>query len=99
MLKDMKTIKSSFIYFLMALPFLPLVMFVIPNAFTLLSEPTDPWYTEYTSMPFILSGMYVYPATAVSSLLGADPTSVGWWFCVLAYTGAISYGVYRWARH
>jgi hypothetical protein len=84
---------------LVVLPFLPLIMFIIPKAFNMYPLPTDPWYTKYTSIPWVLSGIYVYPATAVSALLGAAPFSAGWWFCVIAYTGAIAYGVSKWARH
>ena len=94
----MRKLKASSLNFLVVLPFLPLVLFIIPNAFTMLSEPGDPWYTKYTSRPFLFSAMYVYPATAVSSLLGASPTSAGWWLCVLAYTGFIAYGIYRWVK-
>lgn len=91
----MKKTKQAFRYILIVLPLLPLVMFIIPNAFTMLSEPTDPWYTEYTSVPFLFAAMYVYPVTAIASVVGAEPFSLFWWPLVLIYAGAISFGIYR----
>ena len=82
-------------WFAVVLPMLPLLLFTIPHAMTLFDEPTDPWYTKYTSLPWLITAMYVYPATVIAKSLGASPLTPLHVFCMLAYTGAISYGIYR----
>ena len=66
-------IQSKSIRWIIAiLPFLPLILFVIPKAFVVMPEPGEyiPWYTAYTEIPWLLSAMYVYPTTALTYLLG-----------------------------
>jgi len=58
-------------------------MFLIPRGVTLMSEPTDPWYTRYTTPIWLLTAFYVYPATAVGTLVGARAMSPGWVLIVL----------------
>lgn len=84
-------------WLVVALPVLPLLIFTIPDALGFY-EPTDPWYTRYTSLPWLLTAMYVYPATLVAKLLGADSFTPIHILCMLMYTGAISYFVYRWTE-
>jgi hypothetical protein len=77
-------------------PALPLVIFLIPDAMTLMPEPTDPWYTRYTTPIWMLTAFYVYPVTALGMLLGVPPRSPGWVFLVLLYTGFIGWGICSW---
>jgi hypothetical protein len=62
---------------------------------TLMPEPTDPWYTKYTTVPWFLTALYVYPATLVATAVGAPPLSTVHIACMMLYTGSISYLVYR----
>ena len=78
---------------LFIVPSLPLLVFLIPRAMTFLSEPWDPWYTPYTTPVWLLTALYVYPATALSMLLGIQPRSPGWALIVLLYTGLIGWGI------
>ena len=83
-------------WLLFIVPSLPLLMFLIPRGVTLMSEPTDPWYTRYTTPIWLLTAFYVYPATAVGTLVGARAMSPGWVLIVLLYTGLIGWGVCSW---
>lgn len=80
-------------WMLFIVPSLPLVVFLIPRGMTLMSEPTDPWYTRYTTPIWMLAALYVYPATALGALVGIRPRSAGWVLIVLLYTGLIGWGV------
>jgi len=80
---------------ILAIPFLPLPIFLIPHAFTLFPELRDPWYTKYTSLPWILSALYVYPATAVTTLLGLELFTVAHVVITLMYVSFVSYAIYR----
>jgi hypothetical protein len=94
--------RRALYYFLALAPFMPLVMFLVPEVspfgFDFESPNPDPWYTKFIAIPFVISILYLYPATAASSIFGAEPSSVGWWLCALFYASAISYGLNRWAR-
>lgn len=83
-------------WLLFTVPSLPLIMFLIPRAMTLMPEPTDPWYTRYTTPIWMLIAFYVYPATALGTLLGIPPRSPGWVLLVLLYTGLIGWGICSW---
>lgn len=82
---------------LFVVPSLPLLVFLIPGAMTLMPEPTDPWYTPYTAPVWTLVALYVYPATVLGMLLGVQPRSPGWILIVLLYTGLIGWGLSSWA--
>ena len=83
-------------WLLFIVPSLPLLIFLIPRSMTFLSEPTDPWYTPYTTPVFFLAAFYVYPATALGMLVGVLPGSPGWFLIVLLYTGLIGWGICSW---
>jgi hypothetical protein len=83
-------------WLLFTVPSLPLIIFLIPDAMTLMPEPTDPWYTRYTSPIWFLAAFYVYPATALGMLGGVTPWSPGWVLIVLLYTGLIGWGLCSW---
>ena len=72
-------------WLLFTVPSLPLIIFLIPDGMTLMPEPTDPWYTRYTAPIWLLTAFYVYPATALGTLLGVPPGSPGWVLIVLLY--------------
>lgn len=83
-------------WLLFIVPSLPLVLFLIPKSMTLLPDPPDPWYTQYTTPLWLLTAFYVYPATALGLLVGAPPGSPGWGVIVLLYTGLIGWGICTW---
>lgn len=83
-------------WLLFIVPSLPLLMFLIPRGMTLMSEPTDPWYTRYTAPIWLLTAFYVYPATALGMLLGVRPMSPAWVLLVLLYTCLIGWGICSW---
>ena len=83
-------------WLLFTVPSLPLLVFLVPGAMTLMSEPTDPWYTPYTTPVWMLAALYVYPATALAMLVGVWPLSPVWVLIVLLYTGSIGWGVCSW---
>jgi hypothetical protein len=83
-------------WLLFIVPSLPLIIFLIPSGMTLMPEPTDPWYTRYTSWIGLLTAFYVYPATALGMLVGVPPASPGWVLIVLLYTGLIGWGICSW---
>ena len=70
-----------------------LLVFLIPRGMTLMSEPTDPSYTRYTTPIWLLAALYVSPATGVGMLVGARPMTPGWVLIVLLYTALIGWGV------
>jgi|SRR5215208_2414205 len=77
------------------LPFLPLLVFAIPDAMTLMPEPYDPWYTPYTTPVWFCSAIYVYPVTIFLHLLGIQPFTPVHIIGILTYAGIISYGIFR----
>ena len=77
------------------LPFLPLLVFAIPHAMTLMPEPYDPWYTPYTTPVWFCSAMYVYPVTIFLHLFGIQPRTPVHIIGMLTYAGIISYGIFR----
>src|SRR6476620_4677904 len=77
------------------LPFLPLLVFAIPDAMTLMPEPGDPWYTPYTSPLWFCSALYVSPVTIFLHLFGIQPLTLGHIVGMLTYAGVISYGIFR----
>ena len=83
-------------WLLFVVPSLPLLVFFIPHVMTLMPEPTDPWYTPYTTPIWLLAAYYVYPATALGMLVGAQPMSPGWVLIVLLYTCFIGWGICSW---
>ena len=80
-------------WLLFCLPTLPLLIFILPHALTLMPEPTDPWYTRYTTPTALLVSLYVFPATAVCLAVGVKPISPVWFMVVLMYTGLIGWGL------
>ena len=74
-------------------PVLPLAILAIPRGMTLMDEPTDPWYTHYTTPVSLLVAFYAYPATIVSTAVGLQPLSAGWWCVALLYTALIGWGL------
>lgn len=83
-------------WLLFVVPSLPLLVFLIPHGMTLMSEPTDPSYTRYTTPIWFLTAFYVYPATALGMLVGVPPRSPGWVLIVLLYTCFIGWGICSW---
>ena len=83
-------------WLLFLIPSFPLLVFLIPRAMTFLSEPTDPWYTPYTTPIWMLAALYVYPATAIGMLIGVQPRSPAWVVIVLQYTGLLGWGLSSW---
>jgi hypothetical protein len=52
--------------------FLPLLILLVPKAIVLNAEPGEyiPWYTKYTSIPWLLTMLYVYPPTFITLRCG-----------------------------
>jgi len=82
-------------WLLVLAPFLPLVVFSIPQGLTFLSEPSDPWYTPYTSPLFVLCAMFVYPLTRVLMIFGIQPGSPLHSLGIALYASAIAALLYR----
>jgi uncharacterized membrane protein len=80
---------------LVILPFLPLLVFAIPDGMTLMPEPHDPWYTPYTTPVWFCSAVYVYPVTIFLHLFGIQPRTPVHIIGMLTYAGIISYGIFR----
>ena len=74
------------------LPFLPLILFVIPKAFVVIPEPGEyiPWYTKFTEVPWLLTTVYVYPTTALTYLIGFGIFGPVHVILMLAYAVGIS---------
>ena len=77
---------------------LPVILFLVflavtflPNGFTIMSEGSDPWYTPYTSITFILLAIFFYPATFVFELLGGEPLGFTYHLVVFVYSVALSF--------
>ena len=80
------------------LPFLPLAVLAIPRGFTMMSEPNDPWYTPYTSIPWLISAAYVLPSTLIAVLLRVKVFSSLHFILMGIYAATIAYIVFR-IRH
>src|SRR4051812_4736389 len=83
-----------------ALPFLPLVFFIIPEAFVILSEHghTAPWYSPYTTPLWIAAGIYVAPCTVLTVLFELKPFGGLHWMLMILYAATISCLLFR-VRH
>jgi len=79
-----------FRWLLVLTPFLPLVVFTIPHGMTFMPEPSDPWYTPYTTPVSIACAIYVYPVTFLCQLFDSQPTSVIHSFGIVLYASAIA---------
>lgn len=79
------------------LPFLPLVVFMIPKALVIMPEPGEyiPWYSKYTTIPWLIAAFYVYPVTFIANVFGFRPFTPFHVIFVLLYAGAISFLLYR----
>jgi hypothetical protein len=79
------------------LPFLPLPLLFVPKAFVVMPEPGEyiPWYTRYTEVPWLLTAMYVYPATFLTNLLGFGLFGPVHIMLMLVYAAGISLAL-RW---
>jgi hypothetical protein len=80
---------------LVLLPFLPLLVLAIPHGFVLMPEPTDPWYTAYTTPIWVLAAMFTYPVTWLLGLVGVLPFSAPHVIGVVVYAIAISLVLHR----
>jgi len=87
----------SFRCIVTVLPFLPLILFVIPKAFVVIPEPGEfiPWYTKYTEVPWLLTAIYVYPTTCITSLTGFRIFGPAHVVLMLAYAVGISFVLRR----
>jgi len=79
--------------FIAALPFIPLILLLIPKAFVVMPEPGEfvPWYTKYTEAPWLLTAFYVYPTTWLASLVGFRVLGPVHVVLMLAYAAGISW--------
>ena len=85
-------------WLLVLAPFLPLVVFSIPQEATLLTlmpEPSDPWYTPYTSPLVIACAIFVYPVTGLLLIFGIQPGSPLHSLGIALYASAIAALTYR----
>jgi hypothetical protein len=82
-------------WLLVLAPFLPLVVFSIPQIFTLMPEPSDPWYTSYTWPLFIACALFVYPVTGLLLIFGIQPGSPLHSLGIALYASAIAALTYR----
>ena len=77
-------------------PFLPLAILAIPDAFSFdvfLGEGEPPWYQAYTAIPWLVSALYAYPATAVTILIGGDVLSKTHVFACIVYAILVGFGL------
>jgi hypothetical protein len=78
--------------FIAALPFIPLILLMIPKAFVVMPEPGEfiPWYTKYTEVPWLLTAFYLYPTARIASLVGFRVLGPVHVVLMLAYAAGIS---------
>ncbi len=83
-------------YLLPGLPFLPLLLVLIPDSFCVPLDPEKPcpWYALFTTLPVALSAQFLAPATLIASLMDANALSAAWWCVCLLYTSIVSFGIY-----
>ena len=55
----------------------------------------DPWYIPYTSVLWLLSSLYLAPATAFSLLLHTPLFSAVHFLIMVVYAAVIAYVIYR----
>jgi hypothetical protein len=82
-------------WLLVLAPFLPLVVFNIPRAATLMPEPSDPWYTPYTTPLVVACAMFVYPVTGLLLAFGIHPPSPLHSLGIAVYATVIAALTYR----
>ena len=82
-------------WLLVLAPFLPLVVFNIPGAATLMPEPSDPWYTPYTTPLVVACAMFVYPVTGLLLIFGIHPPSPLHSLGIALYASVIAALTYR----
>ena len=82
-------------WLLVLAPFLPLVIFGIPQGATLMPEPWDPWYTRYTTPLWVVCAIFVYPVTGLLQMFGIQPRSPIHIAGIALYAGAIAALLYR----
>jgi len=82
-------------WLLVLAPFLPLVVFNIPQGATLMPEPSDPWYTPYTTPLVVACAMFVYPVTRFLLIFGIHPASPLHSLGIALYAGAVAALTYR----
>ncbi|HEY3567932.1 MAG TPA: hypothetical protein VGP73_08355 [Thermoanaerobaculia bacterium] len=82
-------------WLLVLTPFLPLVVLNIPDGMTFMREPSDPWYTQYTSPVWMACAIFVYPVTAFLQVFGIQLYSATHFFGMALYVGAIAALFYR----
>ena len=82
-------------WLLVFLPFLPLVVFSIPDAVTLMPEPGDPWYTRYTTPVGLACAIFIYPVTGILMIFGIQPGSAIHTFGIVLYASGIAVMAYR----
>jgi hypothetical protein len=82
-------------WLLVLAPFLPLIVFSIPEGLTLMPEPSDPWYTPYTSPLVLACAMFVYPVTGLLLIFGIQPGSPLHSLGIALYASAIAALTYR----
>ncbi len=63
-----------------------LVVNFLPNGFSVMPEPSHPWYTPYTSILFLLTAFWFYPVTFTFQLLGLDILGAGYFLASAIYT-------------
>jgi hypothetical protein len=87
----------SFRWTITILPFLPLILFVIPRALVVMPEPGEyiPWYTKYTEVLWLLAAAYAYPTTALTDVLGFRVFGPVHIILMLAYAAGISFMLRR----
>jgi hypothetical protein len=76
-------------------PFLPLVVLPIPQGMTFMPEPSDPWYTQYTTPVWMACAIYVYPVTAFLQVFGIQSLSAIHFLGMFLYAGATAALFYR----
>lgn len=73
--------------------FTPIVIYItlivvttIPHGFTIMYEPSHPWYTPYTSVIFINVAMWFLPATALCSFYEIELFGLSYYIVAAVYT-------------
>ena len=101
--------KRALRYIMVVLPFLPLLVFFLPESLPIddiddpfdIDAPFSAWRMGIRlAVVLLLIAYFALPnrMATLFGLFGTEPSAVAWWICALAYTGAISYGVYRWTK-
>tara|TARA_R100000656_G_scaffold71141_1_gene53341 strand:- start:386 stop:685 length:300 start_codon:yes stop_codon:yes gene_type:complete len=90
---------------ILSIPFVIYIILIvvssIPHGFSIMYEPSHPWYTPYTSVTFLAVAMWFLPVTALSSFYELEVIGLNYFIVAGIYTlflSAMFFGMYNYFR-